>query len=121
MERLLMLGLNHSTAPLALRERLAFNPEQRRDALLALREKFPGCEAVLLSTCNRVELYLARELHGHPRPEQMAEFLGDLRHVASSEFRSSLYEQAQRDVVHHLFSVAGSLDSMVIGETQILG
>ena len=56
MQRLLLLGLNHSTAPLAVRERLALGAEQRAAALAALRARFEGCEAVLLSTCNRVEL-----------------------------------------------------------------
>src|SRR5438270_436812 len=60
MQRLLLLGLNHTTAPLSVRERLAFNTEQRAAALAAFQKRFPDCEAVLLSTCNRVELYVGR-------------------------------------------------------------
>src|SRR5438309_2129876 len=60
MQRLLLLGLNHTTAPLEVRERLAFNAGQRDAAVAALRERFPACEAVLLSTCNRVEPTSAR-------------------------------------------------------------
>jgi len=109
------------TASLDLRERLVFTPQQRKDALAALRRQFEQCEAVLLSTCNRVELYVARQTHGHPKQLELAEFLGQSRGVKLEEFQSSLYEKSERDVVTHLFSVASSLDSMVLGETQILG
>jgi glutamyl-tRNA reductase len=121
MQRLLLLGLNHSTAPLAVRERMAMSNEQRAEALAAFRARFEGCEAVLLSTCNRVELYAARALHGHPRPEEMIDFLAKLRAIPASDFREHLYHKSERGVVEHLFAVASSLDSMVIGETQILG
>ena len=121
MQRLLLLGLNHSTAPLAVRERLALSNEQRAEALAAFRARFEGCEAVLLSTCNRVELYAARATHGHPRPEEMIEFLASFRSIPANEFREHLYHKSERGVVEHLFTVAASLDSMVVGETQILG
>jgi glutamyl-tRNA reductase len=121
MQRLLLLGLNHSTAPLAVRERLALGAEQRAGALAALRSRFEGCEAVLLSTCNRVELYVARALHGHPRLDEMIEFLASLRAFPAEEFRDHIYQKSERGVVEHLFTVASSLDSMVVGETQILG
>src|SRR5688572_6321593 len=121
MQRLLLLGLNHSTAPLAVRERLAMSGEQRAEALAAFRARFEGCEAVLLSTCNRVELYAARALHGHPRPEEMVDFLASLRSIPATDFREHLYHKSERGVVEHLFAVASSLDSMVVGETQILG
>ena len=88
MQRLLLLGLNHATAPLAVRERLAMNGEQRAAALAAFRARFAGCEAVLLSTCNRVELYAARAVHGHPRPEEMVEFLAELRAIPVGRPRS---------------------------------
>jgi glutamyl-tRNA reductase len=120
MLRLLVIGLNHKTAPLSLRERLAFSPEERNAALLALRQRFDQCEAVLLSTCNRVELYMSRPLHGHPRSEEVIEFLAENRRMKVEEIRTHLYEKSERDVVAHLFSVAASLDSMVLGETQIL-
>jgi glutamyl-tRNA reductase len=104
-----------------VRERLALDAEQRAAALAALRNRFEGCEAVLLSTCNRVELYVARALHGHPRPAELVEFLASLRSIPASDFREHLYHKAERGVVEHLFTVASSLDSMVVGETQILG
>jgi glutamyl-tRNA reductase len=121
MQRLTLLGLNHRTAPLELREKLAFSAGQRAAALAAFRERFGPSEAALLSTCNRVELYVVRETHGHPRHAELAEFLGCCRGVNVADFQSSLYEKSEREVVRHLFSVASSLDSMVLGETQIVG
>jgi glutamyl-tRNA reductase len=121
MQRLLLLGLNHATAPLEVREKLAFAPEQRAAALALLRERYDGVEAVLLCTCNRVELYAARAVHGRPRHEEMARFLAELRHIPPEQIRPHVYEKSERAVIEHVFSVASSLDSMVIGETQILG
>jgi glutamyl-tRNA reductase len=120
MMRLLVVGLNHKTAPLQVRERLAFSPGELNSALLSLKNRFEQCEAVLLSTCNRVELYMARQMHGHPRSPQIAEFFAENRRLDLGDFQSHLYEKSEREVVTHLFSVAASLDSMVLGETQIL-
>src|SRR5579884_4266737 len=121
MDRLLLLGLNHTTAPLEVRERLAFSATQRLEALACFRQQYPDCEAVLLSTCNRVELYAARPTHGHPRIEEMIEFLAQLKSIPPLEFANHVYKKADREAVEHLFHVASSLDSMVLGETQILG
>jgi glutamyl-tRNA reductase len=121
MQRLLLLGLNHTTAPLEVRERLAFSPAQQREAIVKIREQFPDAEAVLVSTCNRVELYVARAVHGRPRIEEMAQFLSDFHQVPLDTFKSHLYERSERDAILHLFSVTSSLNSMVLGESQILG
>ncbi|MDB5292407.1 MAG: hemA [Phycisphaerales bacterium] len=121
MQRLLLLGLNHTTAPLEVREKLAFGAKQRGEALASFAQRFPGCEAVLLSTCNRVELYVARQTHGRPRVEEMVDFLSELHNVPAASFQDHLYEKANQLVVEHLFTVTSSLDSMVLGETQILG
>src|SRR5688572_1343595 len=121
MDRLVLLGLNHTTAPLDVRERIAFDGDARRAAIERFRARFDGAELVLLSTCNRVEMYVAHAVHGRPRGEEMAGFLGEFHHVAPAQFAPHLYEKAQRPAVEHLFSVATSLDSMVLGETQILG
>ena len=121
MQRLLVLGLNHTTAPLAVRERLSFNPQQQREAIAAFQARFPHAEIVLLSTCNRIELYTARPVHGHPRIEQVIEFLAEFQKIEPAEFSAHLYTHSEVEVVRHLFSVACSLDSMVLGETQILG
>ena len=121
MQRLTLLGLNHRTAPLDLREKLAFSAPQRTAALAQFRQRFGDTEIALLSTCNRVELYVVRQTHGHPRQAELAEFIAHCRGVNVAEFQSSLYEKSEREVVRHLFSVASSLDSMVLGETQIVG
>jgi len=121
MQRLVLLGLNHTTAPLEVREKLAFDSAGRADALQRFKQHFPECEVVLLSTCNRVELYTARQVHGHPRAQEMAEFLAAFHSIPLDAFQPHLYEKSERAVVEHLFSVASSLDSMVLGETQILG
>ncbi len=121
MHRLLLLGLNHTTAPLEVREKLAFNAAQRAEAVAAFRARFPGSEAVLLSTCNRVEFYVGRPEEGGPTVEHLVEFISGLRNVSAPAFESHLYRKVDRDVVEHLFQVAASLDSMVLGETQILG
>jgi len=121
MQRLLLLGLNHTTAPLDVRERLAFDAARRDAAVAAFKARFPKCEAVLLSTCNRVELYVGREGHGHPGAREVVEFLASAHSLSAAEFDRHLYQKTDRDVVDHLFNVASSLDSMVLGETQILG
>src|SRR5215472_15068177 len=104
MHRLLLLGLNHTTAPLAVRERLAFNAEQRTAALNAFKQQFPDCEAVLLSTCNRVELYVGRQPHGHPRFDTMAEFLASFHSVPMDQVRPHLYEKTDQSVIEHAFT-----------------
>ena len=121
MQRLLLLGLNHTTAPLDVRERLAFDAARRDAAVSAFKARFPRAEAVLLSTCNRVELYVGREGHGHPGAREVVEFLAEAHAVPAADFDRHLYQKTDRDVVDHLFNVAASLDSMVLGETQILG
>jgi glutamyl-tRNA reductase len=104
-----------------VRERLAFNARQQSEAVAKFRQQFDACELVLLSTCNRVEFYTARATHGHPREEELIRFLSDFHSVPASEFTSHLYHRSDREVIQHLFHVASSLDSMVLGETQILG
>jgi len=118
MQRLLLIGLNHTTAPLEVRERLAFAPKRIGDAALALRDSL-GAEAVVLSTCNRVEIYLST-------PDVIArapvvDFLARFHKIPTDAFESHLYEVRGRGVIEHVFAVASSLDSMVLGETQILG
>ena len=121
MHRLLLVGLNHTTAPLEVRETLVFDEQQAADALRKLREAFPEAEAVLLSTCNRVEMYVSRGVHGHPREEEMIEFLAASHGLPPVQVASHFYRKADKAAAAHLFSVASSLDSMVLGETQIVG
>jgi glutamyl-tRNA reductase len=119
--KLQMVGCSHHTASLETRERLAFNKLQASLALQRLREKFPAAEAVLLSTCNRVELYVASEQTNEcPSHHDMVSFLAEFHGLDPVEVFNDLFERTGEDFVRHLFTVAASLDSMVVGEAQIL-
>src|SRR5262245_52735923 len=119
--RLAMVGCTHRHSSLAVRERLAFTPEQTRDALAAWRVTHPDREAVLLSTCHRVELYAATpDPETKLDPPSLAHYLADFHNVPVEEIDSQLMTLEGEDVVRHLFRVAASLDSMVVGEAQIL-
>jgi glutamyl-tRNA reductase len=113
---------NHGSADLSVRERLAFSSDEELvRAYDALRLRFPQSEHVLISTCNRVELYTAQETATTaPSPEEVAKFLSDFHHVPINEFFDDLLEQSGAEAVRHLFEVAASLDSMVLGESQIV-
>jgi len=115
-----VLGCNHHDASISVRERLAFSQEQTRSALADLHLEFPKVETVLLSTCNRVELYAATASGAPPTRRQVAEFLGRFHGLEPGEIIEHLFERVDRDAVRHLFLVASSLDSMVVGEPQIL-
>ncbi len=110
------LGINHQTAPVALRERLAFDANALPDALAALRS-VPGVhEVALLSTCNRTELYALAEGDGSMLQDWLAERPGE-----RLPLDAYLYRHRDMDAVRHLFRVAAGLDSLVLGEPQILG
>ena len=118
--KLQVVGCSHHNAPIAMRERLAFNPEQTARALALLRDEYPGIEAVLVSTCNRVELYTATENAAAPSRDQVARFLAGFHGLDPAEICEVLYQQTDEEAIRHLFTVASSLDSMVVGEPQIL-
>lgn len=117
MNDLLLIGLNHTTAPLDVRERLALAPQRAFDAITAWQQRAGGGEVVLLSTCNRVEIYLA----GPVARDEVIDFLADFHATPAAKFETHLYERHGRAAVEHLFAVASGLDSMVLGESQILG
>lgn len=119
--KLQITGCSHHNAPIELRERVAFSGEQARAALDQLRVQFPYCEAVILSTCNRVELYTFSE-NGDacPTHHDVVGFLAAFHGVEEADIFDDLYERTGDDAVRHLFTVAASLDSMVVGEPQIL-
>lgn len=117
-----MIGCSHHNATVQRRERLAFNPTQAKVALGKFHATYPQVEAVLLSTCNRVEVYTAAEVNQTALShEQVAEFLADFHGLPLHEIFDDLFERTGEDAVRHLFTVAASLDSMVVGEAQILG
>jgi glutamyl-tRNA reductase len=116
-----MVGCSHHQSSIAVRERVAFSPDQCSRALDGLRERFPLAEAVLLSTCNRVEIYTASEETGAaPSHEDVVQFVADFHSLPVYEIFDDLFERTGEDAVRHLFTVAASLDSMVVGEPQIL-
>ena len=114
-----VVGLNHKTAAIDLREKLAFNAEQVEQMLTLLKDRFPQGEFVLLSTCNRTELYHAAE-EAVISGEDLTDFIAQFCDVPLAEFRDSLYIQHDADAVRHLLNVAASLDSLVVGEAQII-
>jgi glutamyl-tRNA reductase len=119
--KLQLVGCSHHTAPVELRERLAFTKDQIPEALSRLRRAFPDAEAVLLSTCNRVELYTAAErVELAPTGDQVIEFLAEFHGLRPAEIASELFLRKRDEAIRHLFRVAASLDSMVMGEAQIL-
>src|SRR6476646_8569482 len=103
MQRLLLIGLNHTTAPLEVREKVAFSPEQAKHALTSFKQRFPDAELVLLSTCNRVELYISRELHGRPKVEEISQFLSDFHAVEHDQLKPHLYQKDGKPAIEHLF------------------
>jgi glutamyl-tRNA reductase len=118
--RLEVVGCNHRSAPIGFRERLAFTEAETTRALDQFHQAFPAAEAVLLSTCNRVELYVATAHEALPTRAQVAAFLAHFHALDAAELLPCLYEHQDRDAACHLFLVAASLDSMVLGEPQIL-
>ena len=111
-----VLGLNHKTAPVALREKVAFSEERLHAALRTLRQEAGVAEVVILSTCNRTEVYWAGSASG----AELSNWL-ERHHGSDLDLASSLYLHHEQRAVEHAFSVASGLDSMVLGEAQILG
>ncbi|HSQ41417.1 MAG TPA: glutamyl-tRNA reductase [Fibrobacteraceae bacterium] len=115
-----VIGVNHRTAPLALRGCVAFAQQQGREALVRLREHFPQQGFVLLSTCNRTELYGTLSPQGG-NPRDCLDALLALRDVPSKDLDQALYIHEGMAAIRHLFEVTAALDSMLLGEDQILG
>ena len=117
--QIILIGINHKTAPVDIRQRLALGTEQICDALAKLKKTFSDSEFVLLSTCNRVECYAAVSKITGPKPTDLARRLVELRSITYEKIEEFLYIKTDEDAVTHLFTVSSSLDSMVIGENQI--
>ncbi|MCH2181610.1 MAG: glutamyl-tRNA reductase [Mariniblastus sp.] len=116
-----LVGCSHHLSSVEVRERLAFDSQQAFRFLKKFYDAYPRSEIVLLSTCNRTELYAAgRSYDLVPTAEEMSLFLADFSGLPPAEMNRFLFEHANEQAVRHLFSVAASLDSMVIGEAQIL-
>ena len=124
--QLLCLGLNHTTAPLSVRERVAFGPDEIGPSLHALRDRLAGSgegalsEAMILSTCNRTEIYCAAE-DAEKAAQSLTHFIAETKVVSLAQLEPHLYRYTQCDAARHIFRVVCGIDSMVLGETQIVG
>ena len=116
---LLALGLNHTTAPVEVREQLVFSESEQAEALQLLVDQHELPEAALLSTCNRTEIYAVGK--GPESLEAIRKFLTTSRNIDTHKLQSHLYELTDSEAAVHLFRVACGIDSLVIGESQILG
>ncbi len=112
----ILVGLNHKTAPIEVREKVSYNEDQLPDLLRSLREQDGVAECALLSTCNRTELYAVSE-----NPSVCRGSLTRFLTQGMPGHPEHLYQQADTEAINHLFSVSSGLDSMVLGENQILG
>ncbi|MFV8571732.1 glutamyl-tRNA reductase [Marinobacter sp. SBS5] len=115
---LLTLGINHRTAPVEIRERVAFTPERMAEAFSELRVATGASEAGILSTCNRTELYLAGDDDCAP---SVLRWLAGFHDLDAADLENVIYVHRDSDAVRHMMRVAAGLDSMVLGEPQILG
>ncbi len=115
-----LLGVSHRTAPVELRERLDFSSRDVGAAVEALTARTSAAETVVLSTCNRSELYVVSEQPAQTRAE-LIQFLSHYHQIPVDDFTPHLFAREDAEVVHHLFRVASGLDSLVVGEPQVLG
>jgi len=118
--QILTLGHNHDTAPVEIRERFAFGPDRINDALVSLLDCSSVRESVILSTCNRNEIYTV-VTDTEAATKEISDFMHDFHQIDRGLVSHSLYTLQQDRAVDHLFSVASGIDSMMVGETQVLG
>ena len=119
--KLLALGVDHRRAPTSVREALAFEGARLSEGLDSLSRGFPGGEFVVLSTCNRVEVYAAGSPSAIPTTGALVDFLARFHGRVAEDFAGHLVDHHDGRAVSHLFKVAASLESLVLGEGQILG
>ncbi len=115
-----VVGCSHHETPIEIREQLALPADRLREALDRWRERYPEVELVVLSTCNRVELYAADEESPVPSRDDLVRFLIDFHAISLEKFAPHFYDYHDEEAVRHLLAVASSLESMVVGEPQIL-
>ncbi len=119
--RLVMVGLNHRTAPVEVRERVACDADAAAALIRELTATWPVAEALVLSTCNRTELYIVRPTHQPPSFADLVALLARRSGLDAAAMQGHCIHREQKEAVRHLFRVACGFDSMVIGEPQILG
>jgi glutamyl-tRNA reductase len=118
---IVLIGLSHKTAPVEMRERLAFNESRLPDALANLVDQEALDEGIIVSTCNRVELVASAPAGAERGINRLEGFLCNFHQLQPNALNGLLYRHADKEAIKHLFRVASSLDSMVLGESQILG
>jgi glutamyl-tRNA reductase len=118
---IVLVGLNHNTAPVEVRERVSFTTEQARKAAEELRARGILEETLVLSTCNRSEVYGVPPETAHESAGGLSTFLSEFHAVRPDVLKVALYHRYDREAVRHLFRVAAGLDSMLLGEAEILG
>ncbi len=118
--KVLVLGLNHKTADVEIRERIAFGGHKLEEGIFGLKKIPEVKEIALLSTCNRVEIYAC--VNGDAKAaENIKNFLSDFHNIQKKDFENDIYIYTDYDAIRHIFRVSSSLDSMIVGEPQILG
>ena len=116
MQSLNTIGINHKTAPIDLREKVAFDTSNIKHALDDFKHYYPKDEVAILSTCNRTEIYSTT-----PSAFDTASWFSQYHNIENNLLKSHLYEFSHEDVIDHAIRVASGMDSMVLGETQIFG
>ncbi len=119
--KLMALGVDHHSAPQEVREALAFDGAKRADGLRAMKAQFPEIEFVVLSTCNRVELYVAGDPELMPQVGDLTQFLAQFHGIAVDQFATHLVDYHDEEAIEHAFRVTSSIESLVVGEGQIQG
>lgn len=124
--QLLCLGLNHTTAPLSVRERVAFGPDEIEEAITTFKSRLAAAdhgglsEAMILSTCNRTEIYCSVS-DPDTAAEELENLIADMKSVSVAQFAPHTYRYVQNEAARHIYRVVSGIDSMVLGETQIVG
>ena len=116
----IVVGLNYKTAPVEIREKFSFTEEELPEAMRALQSQKSVLENVIVSTCNRTEIYAVVD-QLHTGRYYIKQFLAEWFHVPVKSFETHLYIREEDNSMMHLFKVSSGIDSMVLGETQILG
>jgi len=121
--KLIALGINHNTAAVEVRERVAFAPEQVNEALVDALDSARLDEVVILSTCNRTEIYAIApdSVALAEKAQRVVDWMANYHHLSAEELRDAAYHFEDAEALHHIIQVAAGLDSMVLGEPQIFG
>ncbi len=121
LNNIVLCGVNHKTAPVEIREKIAFQENILRDALTQLKSNENINECLILSTCNRVEIYVVSQLQPEKIKDEIIKFISEFHKISPAKFVEHLYFYVNYEAIRHIFRVGSSLDSLVVGEPQIIG